>query len=64
MTTNREGLTWSEWFRATYCHTRVERMDRSELRKLHAAWKAGEDPSEWRAHFEHERAQALKDAGR
>lgn len=47
---NREGLTWVEWARAAT----VPIADGGTL-EHRDAWKAGEDPTEWRAHLENER---------
>lgn len=47
--TNGEQLGWGEWFRA------VHAPQSANMRELHKAWKRGEDPTEWRAHFERER---------
>jgi len=55
---NREGLTFGQWLAAIPSH---HEADRAALRK---GWAAGEDPTEYEAHYQHERAQALRDAGR
>lgn len=52
--TNREGLTFEEWVCAAgvaawrYSYT-VDNKSGYYSPKVRAAWKAGEDPTEWRA---------------
>lgn len=45
---NKEGLTWPEWCSAL---GRIHIMSVSTLHEMFAAWKNGEDPTEWRASF-------------
>lgn len=63
--TNSEGLTLDEWMRAA-CAYRL--FDPDDYAKLKRAWRAGEDPTEWAAHYAHEAREtyetAMKDAGR
>lgn len=54
MRTNCEGLTWEEWLRATHFERCSWQEAIAELFTLRASWKAGEDPAEWRKHFEKE----------
>lgn len=47
METNNEGMTWPQWFRATFPNS-PKTMTKAEQDKLRKAWRNGEDPSEWR----------------
>jgi hypothetical protein len=51
--TNREGLTWEEWLRASGPCSVMSGRDNARRREceytLRAAWLAGEDPTEYRA---------------
>lgn len=51
MRVNREGLTWKEWHRAAVhaCHHSQVKTSEKTLR---AAYRNGEDPTEWCAHFQ------------
>lgn len=64
-TTNPEGLTLGEWMQAV-CAFRP--FDPDDYAKLKRAWRAGEDPTEWAAHYSNkareEHQTAMKDAGR
>jgi hypothetical protein len=42
---NSEGLTWCEWFRATFWRSVNDRQATRMLRD----WNLGVDPTEWRA---------------
>ncbi len=46
-TTNREGLTWSEWLAASACAGLVDSEKKSKV--LRKAWRDGEDPTDYRA---------------
>lgn len=45
MKVNAEGVTWLEWRQAVGVYAPVGS-------KLHRAWLAGEDPTEWRKHVD------------
>ncbi len=53
---NREGLTLIEWLAAAYLGkdgvTEYARLHTSEQLRLQEVWLAGEDPTEWAAHFQ------------
>lgn len=49
---NKEGLTWAEWCAAAGIESRIASFSETsegQLAAFHAAWQAGEDPTEWRA---------------
>lgn len=52
MKTNREGMTWAEWIRAAGRESQLasfSELNERQLAALRSAWKAGEDPAEYRA---------------
>lgn len=42
--TNKEGMTWGEWYFSTFAERELTPTERAELM---AAWRQGVDPSEY-----------------